>query len=218
MVTAAPAEIKYPDNDGQPMSDNTLQFEWIVTLKCNLDALYADDPDVFVAGDLLWYPVEGDNRVRAAPDTMVVIGRPKGYRGSYMQWRENNIAPQVVFEVLSPGNRYSEMVRKFKFYERHGVEEYYLIDPDDLIIDGWLRQDDELVPIEQTNGWISPLLSIRFKVSDEELQVCKPDGSPFMTFGELSIAREQDRQRADAAAERAERLAARLRELGESPE
>ena len=26
-------EIEYPDSDGQPMSDNTLQFEWIVTIK-----------------------------------------------------------------------------------------------------------------------------------------------------------------------------------------
>ncbi|MCU0875242.1 MAG: hypothetical protein MUE50_23160, partial [Pirellulaceae bacterium] len=75
-------EIEYPDSDGLPMSDNTLQFQWIVTLQGGLDALFRDDPDVFVAGDLLWYPVEGDNTVRAAPDVLVVFGRPKGYRGS----------------------------------------------------------------------------------------------------------------------------------------
>ena len=38
---------------------------------------------------------------------MVVFGRPKGYRGSYRQWEEGGIAPQVVFEILSPGNRAS---------------------------------------------------------------------------------------------------------------
>ncbi len=32
---------------------------------------------------------------------MVVFGRPKGDRGSYKQWLENQIAPQVVFEILS---------------------------------------------------------------------------------------------------------------------
>lgn len=37
---------------------------------------------MFVAGDLLWYPVEGDNVTRAAPDAMVVLGKPKGDRGS----------------------------------------------------------------------------------------------------------------------------------------
>ncbi len=40
---------------------------------------------------------------------MVAFGRPKGERGSYQQWKENNIPPQVVFEILSPGNTQTEM-------------------------------------------------------------------------------------------------------------
>src|SRR5436853_4570020 len=114
----APAreDIVYPDSYGQPMADNTLQFEWIMTIKGNLDAVFRNDPNVFVAGDLLWYPVEGDNTIRQAPDAMVVFGRPKGDRGSYRQWEEEGIAPQVVFEVLSPGNRAGELARKLGFY------------------------------------------------------------------------------------------------------
>jgi hypothetical protein len=38
-------EIVYPDSDGQPMCDNTLQFQWIVTLQGGLDALFRDDPN-----------------------------------------------------------------------------------------------------------------------------------------------------------------------------
>src|SRR6516164_4681448 len=97
--------IVYPDSDGEPMADNTLKYERIVTIKGNLDILYLDRADVFVAGDMLWYPVEGDPTTRMAPDVMVAFGRPKGYRGSYRQWEEGGIAPQVVFEILSPGNR-----------------------------------------------------------------------------------------------------------------
>jgi Uma2 family endonuclease len=115
--------IVYPESDGQPMADNTKQFEWIVFLKKNLDVLFADNPNVFVAGDLLWYPVKGMPQRRIAPDGMVVFGRLKGDRGSYQQWEEGNIAPQVVFEILSPGNRAGEMSRKLLFYDRHGVEE-----------------------------------------------------------------------------------------------
>ena len=89
--------IRYPNSDGQPMADNTQQFQWIVTIKENLEILFAAKSEVFVAGDLLWYPVEGNNRLCQAPDVMVVLGRPKGDRGSYRQWREENIAPQVVF-------------------------------------------------------------------------------------------------------------------------
>ncbi len=124
-----PAKVYYPDSDGQPMADNTKQFRWIVTIKENLELLFAPDPNVFVAGDLLWYPVKGDNTIRNAPDAMVVFGRPKGDRGSYQQWQEDNIPPQVVLDVstplntriLSPGNRMGEMERKRQFYGGLGI-------------------------------------------------------------------------------------------------
>jgi Uma2 family endonuclease len=89
--TAKPAII-YPESDGQPMADNTLQFRWITVVQGNLAALFADRPDVFVAGDLLWYPVEGRPDIRRAPDVMVAIGRPKGDRGAYLQWEEGGAA------------------------------------------------------------------------------------------------------------------------------
>src|SRR5436305_3274193 len=127
-LTTTAAPVDYPDSDGKPMADNTRQFEYITMIKCGLEALVRDDPNVFVAGDLLWYPVEGDNTIRAAPDVMVVFGRPKSCRRSYQRWREGGIAPQVVFEIISPGNRPAEMTRKFQFYERYGVEEFYLYD------------------------------------------------------------------------------------------
>jgi Uma2 family endonuclease len=121
--------IHYPDSDGQPMAENTLQFEWIVTIKENLDVQFRDDANVFVAGDLLWYPVEGHPEISTAPDTLVAFGRPKGYRGSYLQWEEGGSSPQVTFEVFSPSNRPGELTRKFQFYERYGIEEYYLTTP-----------------------------------------------------------------------------------------
>jgi Uma2 family endonuclease len=235
----ADREIIYPDSDGQPMADNTLQWEWIATIKGGLDALFADDPDVFVAGDLLWYPVEGDNKTRTAPDALVAFGRPKGYRGSYMQWREGGIAPQVVFEVTSPGNRFGEMKRKFEFYETYGVEEYYLYHPDSGTLEGWLREGSRLREIPEMDGWVSPRTGIRFDLSRGELKIYRPDGERFLTYVELHRQSEQDahraeqerqraeqeRQRAEMAAhqaeqerQRAERLAARLRTMGIDPD
>lgn len=43
----------YPDSDGQPMAENTLQYEWIVRPVTNLRRLLKDRT-AFVAGDLLW--------------------------------------------------------------------------------------------------------------------------------------------------------------------
>lgn len=229
MVSQHPAKVYYPDSDGQPMADNTKQFRWIVTIKENLDLLFAVDPNVFVAGDLLWYPVEGDNTIRNAPDAMVVFGIPKGDRGSYQQWKEDNIPPQVVFEILSPGNRMGEMERKRQFYERYGVEEYYIYDPDRLDFSGWMRSGDRLVPIEEVDNWVSARLGIRFAIrAGEELIIYRPDGEKFIGFGELDELRRSQQRRADDAELRAdnaereaisarqevERLAAKLRELG----
>ncbi|AFY49932.1 hypothetical protein Nos7524_4166 [Nostoc sp. PCC 7524] len=224
MVTQLPSStskgIIYPESDGQPMADNTKQFELIVLIKKNLDLLFANDPNVFVAGDLLWYPVEGDNTIRRAPDVMVVFGRTKGDRGSYLQWQESNIPPQVVFEILSPSNTVKEMISKYKFYEHHGVEEYYLYDPDTSELSGWLRSHNDLIEIPQMSGWVSPRLGIRFELSDGKLQIYRPDGQPFLTYLELAqqieqaqIQLEQERQRAEQERQRAEQAQSQLEAL-----
>lgn len=204
-------EVVYPESDGKPIADNTLQFEWISTIKWGLESLFRSNPEVFVAGDLLWYPVEGSPATRSAPDVMVVFGRPKGHRGSYIQHRESGIAPQVVFEVLSPGNRAHDLIQKSLFYQRYGVEEYYIYDPDLGELSGWLRDGGEFRPIPNMEGWTSPRLQVRFGLSGRNLQLTGPDGTPFA--GYLEVVNQRDAERA-----RADRLAARLRELGVDPD
>jgi Uma2 family endonuclease len=227
-------EIHYPESDGKPMADNTKQFNLIVMIKENLEIWYAAMAHVFVAGDLLWYPVEGENTIRQAPDAMVIFGVPKGDRGSYQQWKENNIAPQVTFEILSPSNFAPEMEEKRKFYETHGVEEYYSYDPDRLRLKGWLRADDRLIAIPDMNGWISPRLQIRFAQVNGELEIYRPDGRKFLTSIELDnlaqqqalraeqqrlIAREQQQraeeqqQRAEEQQQRADRAEAQMNQV-----
>jgi Uma2 family endonuclease len=73
-------DLALPDSDGQPIADNTEQFSWIVLIKENLEILFANDPNVFVAGDLLWYTVKSRFSPRMAPDVMVVFSRPNGSR------------------------------------------------------------------------------------------------------------------------------------------
>ncbi|MEZ4866732.1 MAG: Uma2 family endonuclease [Caldilineaceae bacterium] len=211
VIPTVEEELLYPSSDGKPMADNSKQFYAILLLHGNLDILFADDPNVFVIGDMLWYPVEGSPEIRQAPDVMVIFGRPKGHRGSYMQWREENIAPQVVFEILSPSNRKSEMEEKFAFYHRYGVEEYYLYDPDRGRLQGWLRdRGGALAPIPEMTGWQSPRLGIRFAMENNELRLFYPNGEPFRTVIELhqrmkeaEVRMETALDRSDAAMDRA---------------
>ena len=219
MTASLKREIIYPESDGQPMADNTKQFRWIVLIKENLECLFADNPQVFVAGDLLWYPVEGKPDVRVAPDVFVVFGREKGDRGSYRQWLEGNIPLQVVFEILSPGNSLKEMIKKQQFYDRYGVEEYYIYDPDKNELTGLQRAEGNLAVIEEINGWTSPRLGISFVVTSETLEVYYPDGSPFLTTVELKQRAETEKQRADFAESELRKLRQFLKQEGiEIPE
>lgn len=198
--------VVYPDSDGLPMSDNTTQFRWIQLLQTNLDRALSG----FVAGDLLWYPVEGDNKTRIGPDVLVALDRPKGDRGSYRTWEEGGQPPDVVVEVLSPSNSMPEMLRKMAFYQTHGVREFWVIDPD-VSAYGYVRGEHGGMELTGTaDGFASPLLGVRFVSDGEGLRVFHADGTPFRSPRE-------EFDRAEAERERAEKLAARLRELGVDP-
>jgi Uma2 family endonuclease len=196
--------IIYPDSDGKPMADNTVQFRWILIIYYNLEWLFRNNPLVFVAGDLLWYSVEGNNKIRQAPDVMVIFGVAKGDRGSYMQWREQNIPPQVVFEILSPGNTTKEMRQKHHFYETYGVEEYYLYDPMKNKLFGWMRSENGVLEsLNSLNNWVSPRLGIKFEISTENLHLYLPNGEEFSTYNDSKNGLLEQQERALNAEERA---------------
>lgn len=71
VVPTVAEELLYPESDGKPMADNSKQFRYLVTIEGNLEILFAEDPNVFIIGDMLWYPVEGHPEIRQAPDVMV---------------------------------------------------------------------------------------------------------------------------------------------------
>jgi Uma2 family endonuclease len=189
-MAAAHAEglhLIYPESDGKPMAENTLQFEWIVLIKLGLEACFAQREDIFIAGDLLWYPVEFHPEITMAPDVLVALGRPRGHRGSYMQWREEGIAPQVVFEILSPGNRKKELDRKLEFYRKYGVEEYYTYNPKPNKFRAWQREGEQLVeiPEQELDNWTSPLLGIRLEWTAQTLHLYSPSGERFLSYMDL---------------------------------
>jgi Uma2 family endonuclease len=188
-------EIIYPSSDGKRMAENTKQFDLIVYLKLGIDNLFPKNENVFVASDLLWYPVQGRPDICTAPDVMVALGRPQGDRMSYQQWKEADIAPQVVFEILSPSNTPSEMNKKLLFYDRYGVQEYYVYDPDNVEFFAYLRTEKRLVVVQENlQGFKSPLLGIEFEIENEQLKAYYANGFPFLTFREISESREREYQ------------------------
>lgn len=214
------------------MAESTLHFKWLVTIKENLETL-TEGQDVFVAGDLLWYPVQGKVNICKAPDVMVAIGRPKGDRLSYLQWHEENVAPQVVFEIHSKSDR----SRKHKegvveFYEQYGVEEFYSYDPETNAFAIFIRQGNKFARLEGLAKWISPLLKIQFEWSEEWFSIYHPDGERFERFEVLAKRnkyligkyeeekrlRKQDRERLLEAEREAETAKAKANEAAQKAE
>jgi hypothetical protein len=111
------------------------------------------------------------------------------------------------------------MINKLDFYEDHGVEEYYLFDPDSNALCIYVRQGAVLSRVRNVKEFVSPRLRIRFDLSDEKMIVYGPDGKPFLTFEELTAAHEnaeqrtqKETQRADEEAQRAQKEAQRADE------
>ncbi|HNW36110.1 MAG TPA: Uma2 family endonuclease [Candidatus Ozemobacteraceae bacterium] len=69
-----------------------------------------------------------DVRTVVQPDILVVCDEtkidPRGLRG----------APDIVIEILSPTSASRDHILKRRIYERHGVKEYWLIDPVNRIV------------------------------------------------------------------------------------
>jgi Uma2 family endonuclease len=43
-------------------------------------------------------------------------------------------APDLIIEILSPGNTKKEMKDKFEVYQENGVKEYWLVEPNDRVV------------------------------------------------------------------------------------
>jgi Uma2 family endonuclease len=214
--------VDYPESDGEPLAESTLQLDWLVLLFDGLEAQFRDAENILVTADLFWYPVKGDPKTVIAADVMVAFGRPKQPRRSYLQWNEEGIAPQVTFEIRSPSNTRKNLQAAFKFYERYGVEEYYLYDPWSDTLEGWRRSRKKLSRIGEMNGWVSPRLGIRFEMQSDGLHVFGTDGQEFLMSRERARRQEQalekGRQIAATLEFERQKLAAKLRELGVDPD
>ena len=76
---------------------------------------------------------------RYIPDMMVVCDREKLRRkGVYG-------APDLVVEVISPNTGRNDRGRKRDIYERHGVREYWIINPQDQSIEQYVLENGRFV-------------------------------------------------------------------------
>jgi Uma2 family endonuclease len=58
-------------------------------------------------------------------------------------------APDLVVEILSPSTAYYDLRKKFKIYEKHGVREYWVVDPEAKSLTRYENKEGRLVLAEE---------------------------------------------------------------------
>lgn len=61
-------------------------------------------------------------------------------------------APDIVIEVLSPGNKNDDLVKKKDVYETFGVKEYFIVDPADKSIITYYLKDGTYAEQKKQKG------------------------------------------------------------------
>lgn len=145
-------------------------------------------------------------------------------RRSYVVWEEEGVVPILTLEMVShqPGGEYDE---KMEIYSRLGVLYYVIYNPEfwqrdkhqpfevyKLVNGKYQLQSGEPDWMSEVELGIGRCQMIFGNVLQEQLAWFNVKGDRYLSEAE------QERQRADTERQQKERLAARLRALGEDPE
>ncbi len=215
----------YPDSDGHFLPDNPLQANAIVDVRSSLKQHFSTIDNVVLEGDMFIYFEKGNPRESIAPDVFVVRNHDLGQRRVYKLWEEGK-PPDFALEVISPERKIRNEVDKRDLYERLGIGEYFLFQPDPgeagrRLVGYRLRGRfyDEVEP-EPTGGLLSEALGVEFQVEGTGLRLLDTESGREYCWPEEYLRNtaviEARAERAEAKAERAEAKAERAEAKAES--
>jgi Uma2 family endonuclease len=172
--------------------------------------------DVYIAGNLTVYysPNQKKSEFFRGPDVFVVLGTDPRNRRSWTVWHENGQYPNVIIELLSDSTAEVDRVEKKQIYQSvWRVPEYFWFDPVSLEFQGFQLLQGKYQPLTPTSqGWLwSDEIGFYLGIHERTLRLYTASGNL------VPLPEENAEQRAEAAEERAEILAAKLRELGIDP-
>ena len=151
-------EMSAPSPIHQEISGN-LQGALFVFLKNSKCKLYTAPFDVR-------FPQKGESQVYTVvqPDLCVVCDfekiDSKGCVG----------APDLVVEILSPGNSKKEMKSKFALYQEEGVREYWVVDPERELVFVYVADNKKFKPtIPIADDYVYSTIFPDFKIHTSDL-------------------------------------------------
>jgi Uma2 family endonuclease len=199
------------------MAETDLHFDLISDTRKTLEIRYADDPNVYVSGNLLLFYIPDNKRRHVAPDVFVVKGIKKKKRENYLLWEEGK-APDAIIEITSSTTRKEDTTKKFELYrDVLKVREYFLFDPrGDYLkptLQGYRLSKGEYAPINAIAKRLpSNVLGLHLERSGTDLRLFDPEtGAWLPTLQEQAQHERAGRLRAETAVERLEREFKELR-------
>jgi Uma2 family endonuclease len=229
-------EIDYPTTDGKPMGETELHIKDLIDVLQPLQDRFADEPNVYVGGNLLLFYVEGNRRKHISPDILVALGVPKEpHRDYYLLWKEGK-GPDFIVELTSKSTKREDKKKKFELYrDVLKVAEYFLFDPREEYLrpslQGFRLVAGDYVAIEPVAGRLpSQVLGLHLERDGQQLRLFDPaagvrlqtpregrEAATRRAEGERRRA-EDERRRAEDERRRAEEAEAAHRRLAEENE
>lgn len=207
-----PEKVEYPDSDGEPVAENDVIRQLMISTESALRQYFRGRPDVYISSNLFLFFVEGEPKRRVAPDLFVVFGVEGRKRRNYKIWEEGK-APDVVFEFTTASSRIADMGERLGLYAALGIPEYYVYDPTGEYLEPRFRAFRLVGDVYQETGGgegvFSPLLGLQLRAEGQGLSFYRPDGRIVADAEGLAQEAQDWRERAEREAERAAREAER---------
>lgn len=186
--TNGKTEVYYPSEERKKMGETDYQHLQISILEQMLRLFLRNKKDVYLASDLIVYYEEGNPNRRFAPDLMVCFGAENKMRRTYKLWEEK-IVPQVIIEIVSKETWKKDVTTKRRLYERLGVAEYYVVDPEYKYLPSPLfayrLEFGELVRQAVENKRVfSQALGLELVDTGEDFRFFNPETDEFLPTGE----------------------------------
>ena len=209
----------YPETDGKPMAASDYHRRLLIWTLQALEAHFAQNPEVYISGDIMMYYREGDPRKAISPDVLVCFGINPKLRRTYRIWEEGK-APDFVMEFSSKSTYDKDLGEKMDVYASLGIQDYFLYDAEGLYLPsplmGFTLVDGVYVAIPpgERGGFRASVLDLDFHLRDGEIAIYDPvAGKWVQTRAERTETAEaraaQEVTRAENAETRAETAEAR---------
>ncbi|MFE1746915.1 Uma2 family endonuclease [Coleofasciculus sp. H7-2] len=218
-----PEDVIFPPSDllsDEPPLETYLHLQQMLLLIKCLDWWWRSRNDFFVAGNLSIYysPRQRKSEDFRGPDFFVVLGTERKSRKSWVVWEEDGKYPNVIVEILSDKTAATDRGLKKQIYQDiFRTPNYFWFDPETLEFAGFqllAGQYQTLEPNQQGYLW-SQQLELYLGIHERKLRFFTAEGQLVELPEEAAQVQRQQKELAQA---RAERLAAKLRELGIDPD